>query len=381
MVDYDKESNNGPDIVNPEGSASNDNVIGTLERQADFASRVSRLTKSNLDRRPDSISLDYLTAFCLGPVANGDTSLGVISHIWYTRVDNASKKIYIARENDAKNGWNIETELFSFDDTLGDIIEVDIAFEQTARPVICAERATGTNGAKQVWLYWFNSVTSTFGFDNFGTGRTPRVILDSPFNVSDSDVLFFYLTATKLVYRQQRDRYAVEIETTLNTDANTYIEDVVKLRDGRIKIEGVQHNLATGRYTIIDLTSTLFPHITDVDKLTLFSIPVSSDLIVVLIVYTTEIDNLQFVSNPISGTLVIPIINITTDIDNLQFGTVPISGTLALPIITQTIDIDNIKIIAQPISGTLVVVVITSTLTIENLQFSAVPISGLLEVV
>ncbi len=356
MVDYTPEDTGS--VNSPEGTTTNAADVGTLEFQADFIGRLANLVEASLTKRPDAISLDYLTAFCLGPVAVADTTLGVISHIWKCRVDNTLRKIYIARENDTKDGWNTETELLSFDDGSEIIDEVDIAFEQAARPVICAQRGTDS------WLYWFNTVDSAFGFDNFGAGRTPRVILDSPTDTTNSDVLFFYLTATTLVYRQQRDRYAVEINTPLAVDSNTYIEDVVKLRDSRIKIELIRRDTVTGKYSALGLTSTLYPIILIGQGFIPSLVFSSATLVVVLIEKTVEVNSFSIAMGFGSALLTDPVI-LRTLFDKDSFSTALIfsSATLLDSIILKTLfDKDSFAPTTAFTSATLIVVVITKTL-------------------
>jgi hypothetical protein len=383
MPEYNIEGSDN--IVNIEGSATNADIAGNLERQADFESRNPVLTETSLVRRPDAIALDYLTAFSLGPVVNGDTSEGVVSHVWKCKVDNNLKKVYIARENDSKTDWNNETELFSFDDDLAIINEVDIAFEQAGRPVICAERETGVGGSKEVWLYWFDSTDSMFGFDNFGPGRNPRVILDSPLDPVSSDVLLFYLTDTKLVLRQQQDRYAVVIETPFNVDDTYYIEDVVRMRDSRIRVSLSHRSIGTGKYNSEFLDSTLYPIVVSGDGIVPGFEFSSGSLIVVIIEDTLkDIDELDAVLAFISGSLAEPLILVElSDKDSFDPSFEFVSGVLTDILLQKTLfDKDGLDPSFALVSGTLVVVVITHTVfDISQLDVSLAFISGTLETV
>ena len=384
MTDYRIEDNT-INIVNPQGAAANTDVSGIVEFAADFQPRLVSLVQASLSKRPDSIALDYLTAFCLGPVANGDSSEGAVSYVWKCRVDNDTHQILIARENDTRDGWLAETELFTFDDGLAEINEVDIAFEQASRPVICASRNTGTAGTTEVWLYWFDSTDSTFGFDNFGAGRTPRVILDAPFNITDSDVLFFYLTDTKLVYRQQKDRYGVVLETPLNIDSNAYIEDVVKLRSGRVRIELIRRNAVSGKYSIDALTSTLYPVLVGPDNATTLLEFQSGTLIVVIIDdILKDIDELDASFTFIYGILVGKLILVELfDKDSIDTNLIFVSGSLIDPTIIKILyDIDSIDPSFSFVSGTMPIVVITHIIfDISEIDTSLAFVSGTLEIV
>lgn len=330
---------------------------GRRERLADFVGFTA--TNSSKTRRPDALTFDYLTAFCPGPVANGDTSQGVISFAWRCRVDNPSifdltGRVYISRQNDTGNDWEPEVELFTF---TGDRIdEIDIAFEQAGRPVVCAER----NG--HIWLYWYNTISAAFEFTDFAVGRTPRVILDAPFNITSSDVLLFYLSASNLVFRQQQDRYGNEIVTPFPVDENYFIEDVVKLRDSRIRVDLSHRNSTSGKYTYETITSTLYPLVIGPDSVEPALSFVSADLVVVIIEEVLfDIDSLDPSFAFVSGILAEPLIDVIlpADEDNLDPSFAFISGILADATITKVLfDIGSLDPSLTFISGTLIVIVI-----------------------
>jgi hypothetical protein len=228
---------------------------GTRELNADFAGvKSANLT---LLKRPDALTFDYLTAFTLGPQNIGDTLSSIIDRPWYVRADNMAKKVYTARANDANTAWEAEVELFSF--VGADIEEIDVAFEQASRPVVCAERNTGLAGAKEVWLYWYNPFTPGFEFVKFDSGRTPRVLLDNPPDITRSDIQLFYLKeAQGLVYRQQRDAYAIVITTPHVDYTDWYLEDVFYTHNWRVGLVLVKHNV-DGSYTKKRMETSLMP--------------------------------------------------------------------------------------------------------------------------
>lgn len=93
--------------------------------------------------------------------------------------------------------------------TRDDVTDCSLAFDQLMR-VVLAWRQTDGN----VYLRWYDSVVAGQVITNFGPGETPRCLLDDsrPLQTvaGTSDVLFFYVRAGALYYRQQRDRYAIE---------------------------------------------------------------------------------------------------------------------------------------------------------------------------
>jgi hypothetical protein len=229
---------------------------GQRRTKAEFETPTHQLLRASLDRRPDAVSFDYLWSFAYGPVGIADLSRGIRDRPWYVRCEGTT--VYYARANDGNTAWEAEAVLFSYSGAL--ITELDLAFEQAGRVVVCAERPTGTAGAPEIWLYWFD-VGTGFVFQNFGSGRTPRAILDEPDFTSESDVLVFYLhdgddEAKMLV---QREEYATPHAVPLTDVADKYLEDVVKVSDSRIRIVASVHNVGAGTYTLESVESTLYP--------------------------------------------------------------------------------------------------------------------------
>jgi hypothetical protein len=186
------------------------------ETQTDWiASGTAFVDGVSVFARPDALSLDYQTAFSYGPIETGSADAGLTIKAW--RVKNVTgpvtHSVVMTRENDNANGWRNDVPLFTY--TGVPISEIDIAFSGDARAVVCASRLTGVPtflSGSQVWLFWFNPASSSFAFENFGTGSTPRILLDNPDVTSLSDVLVFYVRDQlgNVYYRQQRDQYAIE---------------------------------------------------------------------------------------------------------------------------------------------------------------------------
>jgi hypothetical protein len=141
------------------------------------------------------------------------------------------------------------------------IAELDLAFDQNARVVVCAERPTGAGGTPEVWLYHYDSRTARHELRNLGPGRNPRVLLDNPFESSESDVLLFYVSdaADALVFRVQREHYLAERATPVGGVAHYFLEEVARDRGGRLQVIGSVRDPATGRYTLRLLESSLYP--------------------------------------------------------------------------------------------------------------------------
>ncbi len=167
--------------------------------------------------------------------------------------------VVLRRANDGNTAWEQERLLFFYEGQ--PIREIDLAFEQNARPVVCAERPTGSGGAPEVWLYRFDPAAGRFTFEPVCGGRTPRLVLDDPHDPQGSDVLLFYVSDEndRVEVRQQRDLYRTVYPTPLAGAEGLYLERVAKARDSRLHVVASRRDPATGRYTLDVLESTLYP--------------------------------------------------------------------------------------------------------------------------
>lgn len=211
------------------------------------------LDNVSITRRPDAISLDYHTCFSLGPRAVGDSSAGAIDRPWRIRYDANTLGFYATGATDTGTTWGTEALVFTH---VGEAFEeIDAAFDQQGRIVVAGARGG------HVWIYYYNPLLSAYAFEDFGIGRTPRVVLDNPFDTAISDVLVFYLSSVtdSLMYRQQRDRYQVAYNTGLSGVANMYLEDAARTTDYRIAVLYSIHDPVLGRYTSGRLESALYP--------------------------------------------------------------------------------------------------------------------------
>lgn len=183
-------------------------ILGKREFYAELASPTVQLDQGlSLVRRLDAISLDYLTAYTLGPYLSGDFSRGPIDRPW--KVYAVGNQVYQARLNDARTDFDPPTLLFNFAGPPPE--EVDAAFDQAAHILVCMERPTGLGGAPEIWIYFFDPFASAYVLTNFGAGRTPRALLDDTVDSNNADILVFYLKDdTGMCWRQQRDRYLTQ---------------------------------------------------------------------------------------------------------------------------------------------------------------------------
>lgn len=354
-----------PDSTEAPAAAS----TGIREFEAEFETATHVTDKTSTIRRPDAVSLHYLTAFSIGPIGLGDSSGGAHNRVWRVRAVNGTGTgtgtIYISRANDANTAWENETALFDY---TGDAVEIDLAFEQAGRAVVALE----IDG--EVWLYWFDTVSSAFELTDFVTGRTPRLLLDNPEDTTDSDVLLFYITdGSGLLYRQQRDRYAIEYATPVVDVASKFVEDAFRTTDNRVVVILSIRNSVTGKYSLERLESTLYPIRTDIDSLDISQLIQSGLLEFVIIDGATDVEALDISQLIQSGTLSLILITHTLfDIDALDIAQLIQSGALDVVVIVHTLfDIDALDISQLIQSGALDAVVIVHTLfDIDSLDIS-----------
>ncbi len=200
-----------PDSFNEENPPVKIGTISTLsdrELKAEFYAAATRLDDGlSLERRPDAIAVDYLTAFSLGPIQLGDFSAGPVNRAWKVRASGTT--VFSSRLNDAQDGFEDEQIVFTFSG-IG-ATEIDVAFDQSAHILVCMERATGVGGSPEVWIYYYDPFVAGYVLTNFGAGRTPRAILDDILDSANADILVFYLVdGVGMAWRQQRERYLTQ---------------------------------------------------------------------------------------------------------------------------------------------------------------------------
>lgn len=219
----------------------------------DFNTITHTLEEASITRRPDAISPDYLRAHTLGPVALNDTAEGVAAWVWEAWADNATGEVFIRRENATHDGWDPETLVFAFTGT--PVSELDVAFNQNAQPEVSAERAGN------LWHYYYHPVDEAYRFEDFGEGRTPRVLLDNQWDTANSDIIIFFLddTADRMRYRIQSERYENVHDTPLRSVATAFLEDVVRTYGYRLQIIYTVHWAAIGFWQCKSFVTALYP--------------------------------------------------------------------------------------------------------------------------
>lgn len=215
---------------------------------------MAEFVNSSKERRPDTVSRDFLTAFCIGPIGISDTSQGAVARAWRLRL--VGNEVLLAAAGETE--WVDEIVWLVVPDGPA-VTEVDIAFTQSADPVVCLERADGN-----IWIYWYDPTIPGLDLVLLGPGRNPKVVLDDPFDVTNSDVQLFYISDTldSLVYRTQRERYANEHLTPVTGVQNLYLEDAIRDSRYRLHLVASERDQASGRYPkgFFNILSTqLFP--------------------------------------------------------------------------------------------------------------------------
>lgn len=332
---------------------------------------------SSFERRPDAVSRSYLQALAPGPTALGDPSKGLLVKGWYCRADNTDGKVYVApAKDDTSLGWWIETELFSY--AGDDIVELSFAFDQNGSPVVCTERADG-----HLWIHYFKPGVGDYVFEDFGDGTTPRMVLDDPQHVTDSDILIFYSRDGELRVREQRDLYVQEISPGNALTGNQYIEGALRDGSNRVHVVIATRDSGLGTYLLSRISSQFYPFYLPEEELNLGNSAISGLVEVVLIVYTCpdDEDQLAVANASISGDVVVAvwgedagedaelvpsIVGVTInevliqyiapdDEDLLDVANASISGGLEVALIEYIADEEELNCANSSISGTIVV--------------------------
>jgi hypothetical protein len=170
------------------------NVLSTTQRPAPFLS-------------PDDRVRTDLTDFELGGVALNDASQGSEVQAW--ALTYADPDIIVTPETIGDPSTVIQ---------VAGCTEISLAFDQNMQPLI----AYVVGG--QAKFYWFDSLLEDFTTSDLeANALSPRCGLDDKrfLQTGTSDVILAYILDTKLVYRQQRDRYGIVRELYGGLDNET----------------------------------------------------------------------------------------------------------------------------------------------------------------
>ena len=322
------------------------------------------------ERRRDAVTRDYLTAFTIGPIGIQDPTAGTLVKAWRTRL--VGNDILVAEAG--PDSWINEIVLFSIADGIA-VEELDLAFTQNADPAVCLQRADGN-----IWLYWFDPTLAAFTLTNLGTGRNPRIVLDDPFDTTDSDVQLFYISEgwDALVYRTQRERYANEHLTPLVDVADLYLDDAIRDEKLRLHLIVSSRNTVTGRYPngyFAGLTTKLFPRFTELESVDLGGLAISGSSIIAVLVSNTDEESVDLGGRAISASSIEPFVDFAAE-GSVEYG-FEYSGELTEIVITRTVEVDSVDLGGLAISGSAdVVITIIDDMEIESIDLGGRAISA-----
>lgn len=165
---------------------------------------------------PDAhIRVNTLYDYERGGVALNDASEGLLGYDWKVWVE--GDDILLARAP-----YDSPTTLF----TAAGTTWVSLAFDQNMRPNVAYMQA----GACKLW--WYDTTIPGATTTTFADCTSPMLCMDDKRQGADSynDVLFVYVRAGSIRYRQQRDRYGTE-------------RTLIAVPDGTILQVGMAQNL------------------------------------------------------------------------------------------------------------------------------------------
>lgn len=149
---------------------------------------------------PRALPVTGLVDYEHGGVAIQDPSRGLAFQTWRARV--IGEGIYLSAPN---------TSEFLAYQASAEITEVSLAFDQNMRPTIAF-----VEGGRAKLLWYDSAIPGETVTDLAADVITPRVALDDKrqSQLGISDIILAYLRDGALYYRQQRDRFLVEIDPT-----------------------------------------------------------------------------------------------------------------------------------------------------------------------
>jgi hypothetical protein len=167
----------------------------------------------------DHARVNTLYDYERGGVALNDASAGIDGYDWKAWVE--GDDILVARAP-----YDSPTTLI----TAAGTTWISLAFDQNMRPALAYMQA----GACK--LYWYDTTIPGATTSTFADCTSPMLCMDDKRQGADSynDILFFYVRAGSIRYRQQRDRYVTE--RTLVAVPAGYILQVGMAQNLRVQI-------------------------------------------------------------------------------------------------------------------------------------------------
>jgi len=157
---------------------------------------LSTGAQSALFRFPRNSARSTVLSYEYGGAALNDTSQGLRAKIWTGVVDGA--QIALSAPNAAPFILTVANPPIDFDFT----------FDQNMTAFIAYELTPGNTS-----YYWYDTTIAQYVTSTLPAGSSnPRCAIDDSRDSQSaiSDILFSYVRAGTLFYRQQRDRYTIE---------------------------------------------------------------------------------------------------------------------------------------------------------------------------
>jgi len=156
---------------------------------------ASTFPMSSIYLAGDGNRVSKLEDFEMGGIAIQDPSQGLSSYLWRCWVEDSN--VFLQRDGAAPDLLFIQSG----------IVDIALGFDQSMRHNVAYELNNGDVG-----LRWFDSVPSAYVTTVFTGYRNPRLALDDKRieQIGNSDLIFGYIRAGNLAYRQQRDRFQTE---------------------------------------------------------------------------------------------------------------------------------------------------------------------------
>lgn len=205
---------------------------------------------------PDLLGRPTLTTDLeTGGIALNDPSQGLMVQTWRAWLVGSS--VRCAPDSVAEAGGS-GVELLN----ISGITELSLAFDQNMRPAI----AYVTGG--QSYLWWFDTQAGSQATLSLPGCASPFITMDDKreMSLATSDILLFYIKASALYYRQQRDRFTIERHLA---DLPPTMNRIVRAGMGsnfRLQVEVANNNVIAYDYTAVysDLvTDTLYTALKD----------------------------------------------------------------------------------------------------------------------
>lgn len=323
-------------------------------------------TGTSLTIRPDAVSLDHRTAFSPGPILVSDTSEGLLARAWRLRYD--GNHFFLAGAGES--GWDDEVILAS----LSGAGEMDFCFTQNGDPIIAVEMAGN------LLIHWFDPVVGALVWENFGAGRTPKMVLDDPIDSANADVQVFYIAADGVYHRQQRDRFDAAYPVPVASVANVYLEEAFRGSDLRVHLVYSRRSTTTGRYALFVISTFPYPlHLAE-EELEVSAAFVAGDLLEIIILSALAAESWETQGSFVGGDLLEIMLVAYTEPEELELVGSFVSGEMPEVVLPGLLDTEDLEVAGSFVSGDFYQVLFSLTAAPEGLEVEGSFVSGSLEV-